>query len=84
MILCELPGLNFKFALLAFPGSCLRPHKDNTKTKVFAFIMDQMKGFRIANKLYKKSLLNAIAGAAALSIFFFGKNVDILGLLSTS
>lgn len=35
--------------------------------------MDQLKGFRIANVLYKKSLLNAIASAAALSIFFFGK-----------
>jgi hypothetical protein len=35
--------------------------------------MDQMKGFRVANVLYKKSLLNAIASAAALSIFFFGE-----------
>jgi hypothetical protein len=35
--------------------------------------MDQLSGFRIANVLYKKSLLNAIASAAALSIFFFGK-----------
>jgi hypothetical protein len=44
--------------------------------------MDQMKGFRVANMLYKKSLLNAIASAAALSIFFFG--VTIIALLATS
>ena len=36
--------------------------------------MDQLSGFRVADKLYKKSLLNAIACAAALSIFFFGKH----------
>jgi hypothetical protein len=36
--------------------------------------MDQMNGYRLASKLYKKSLLNAIASAAALSIFFFGKS----------
>jgi hypothetical protein len=38
--------------------------------------MDQMNGYRLAGKLYKKSLLNAIASAAALSIFFFGNRLD--------
>lgn len=33
--------------------------------------MDQMKGFRIAAKYEKKSLLFAINCVAALSIFFF-------------
>ncbi|KAG9562987.1 general substrate transporter, partial [Aureobasidium melanogenum] len=46
--------------------------------------MDQLSGFRIANVLYKKSLLNAIASAAALSIFFFGYDQGMMGGVNTS
>jgi len=45
--------------------------------------MDQLSGFRVADKLYKKSLLNAIACAAALSIFFFG-NFPLFSWIMTS
>ncbi|THW72399.1 general substrate transporter [Aureobasidium pullulans] len=46
--------------------------------------MDQLSGFRVADKLYKKSLLNAIACAAALSIFFFGYDQGMMGGVNTS
>ena len=35
-------------------------------------IMDQLSGWRVADKLEKRSLLIAINSVAALSIFFFG------------
>jgi hypothetical protein len=35
-------------------------------------IMDQLSGWRVADKLEKRSLLIAINCVAALSIFFFG------------
>lgn len=41
--------------------------------------MDQLSGWRVADKLEKRSLLIAINCLAALSIFFFGYDQGMMG-----
>jgi hypothetical protein len=62
------------FALRISPSLHVNPSAEDSvvDSDVGKPIMDQLSGWRVADKLEKRSLLIAINSIAALSIFFFG------------